>query len=60
MTIDVHGVPTTIDPAAAGLTADVASTVQAVGDRSANPFVRLTSFFTSTTVPMSVQVDEPR
>ena len=58
MTIDVHGVPTTITPAAAGLSADVAATVEAVGTRSANPFVRLTSYFTSTDVPLSVQVDE--
>ena len=58
MTIDVHGEPTTIDPAAAGLTADVAATVEAVGTRSANPFVRLTSYFTSTDVPLSVQVDD--
>ena len=58
MSIDVHGVPTTITPAAAGLSADVAATVEAVGTRSANPVIRLTSYFTSTDVPLSVQVDD--
>ena len=59
VTVDVHGVPTSIDPAAAGLTPDVAVTVRAVGLRSANPFVRLTSFFGSTDLPLSVQIDFP-
>ncbi len=57
MTVDVHGVPTEIDPTRAGLTADVAATVEAVGTRSANPFVRLSSFFTSTDRPLVDQVD---
>ena len=59
ITVDVHGVPTTIDPAAAGLSADVAATVEAIGTRSANPFVRLTSFFTSSDRPLVDGVDEP-
>lgn len=58
MTVDVHGVPTTIDPAEAGLTADVAATVEALGTRSANPFVRLSSFVTSTDRPLADHVDE--
>lgn len=58
ITVDVHGVPTTIDPAEAGLTADVAATVEAIGTRSANPFVRLTSFFTSSERPLVDGVDE--
>jgi vancomycin resistance protein YoaR len=58
VTLDVHGQATPIDPAAAGLTPDVPATIEAVGTRSANPFVRLTSFFTSTEVPLSVQVDD--
>ena len=58
MTIDVHGEPVTLDPAAAGLTPDVAASVQAAGTRSANPFVRLTSFFTATDLPLAVQVDQ--
>jgi vancomycin resistance protein YoaR len=58
MTVDVHGVPTTIDPAEAGLTADVTATVEALGTRSANPFVRLSSFFTSTDRPLVDHVDE--
>ena len=48
-----------IDPAAAGLSADVAATVEAIGTRSANPFVRLTSFFTSSDRPLVDGVDEP-
>ena len=59
VTIDVHGEATAIDPAAAGLGFSVAESVQVAGIRSANPFVRLTSFFSSTTVPMSVQVNYP-
>jgi len=58
MTIDVHGIPTPLDPVAAGLTPDVSATVQAVGTRSANPFVRLSSYLTDTEVPLSVQVDD--
>ena len=58
MTVDVHGVPTQIDPAQAGLNADVAATVESLGTRSANPFVRLTSFFTSTDRPLADNVDE--
>jgi len=58
MTVDVHGVPTQIDPARAGLTADVAATVEALGTRSANPVVRLSSFFTSTDRPLADGVDE--
>lgn len=58
VTVDVHGVPTTIDPTEAGLTADVAATVEALGTRSANPFVRLSSFFTSTDRPLVDDVDE--
>ena len=59
MTVDVHGVPTTIDPTQAGLSADVAATVEALGVRSANPFVRLSSFFTSTDRSLADGVDEP-
>ncbi|HEY5878743.1 MAG TPA: VanW family protein [Nakamurella sp.] len=58
MTVDVHGVPTQIDPARAGLTADVPATVEALGTRSANPVVRLSSFFTSTDRPLADNVDE--
>ncbi|WP_395725971.1 VanW family protein [Nakamurella sp.] len=58
ITVDVHGVPTAIDPAEAGLTADVAATVEAIGTRSVNPFVRLSSFFTSTERPLADGVDE--
>lgn len=58
MTVDVHGVPTQIDPAQAGLSTDVAATVQALGTRSANPFVRLSSFFTSSEQPLTDGVDE--
>ena len=58
ITVDVHGVPTTIDPAEAGLTADVAATVESIGTRSANPLVRLSSFFTSTERPLVDGVDE--
>ncbi len=58
MTVDVHGVPTTIDPAEAGLTADVTATVEALGTRSANPFARLTSFLRSTDRPLVDHVDQ--
>lgn len=58
MTIDAHGEAVPLDPVAAGLTPDVAATVQAAGLRSANPFIRLTSFFSSSDLPLSVQVDE--
>lgn len=58
MTVDVHGVPTTIDPTEAGLTADVGATVEAIGTRSANPVVRLSSFFTSTDRPLVDDVDQ--
>jgi vancomycin resistance protein YoaR len=58
LTIDVHGQQTALEPSTAGLTADVAATVQVVGVRSANPFSRLSSYFTSSDVPLSVHVDE--
>ena len=58
MTIDVHGEPVSIEPATAGLTADVAATVEAAGIRSANPFTRLTSYFTSSDLPLTVGVDQ--
>jgi vancomycin resistance protein YoaR len=58
MTIDVHGEPVTVEPATAGLTADVVATVDAAGVRSANPFTRLTSYFTSTDIPLVVGVDD--
>ncbi|WP_052308071.1 VanW family protein [Nakamurella multipartita] len=56
--VDVHGVATQIDPTQAGLSTDVAATVQALGTRSANPFVRLSSFFTSIEQPLTDGVDE--
>lgn len=58
MTVDVHGVPTTIDPTEAGLSADVTATVEALGTRSANPFVRLSSFVTATDRPLVDHVDQ--
>ncbi len=57
LNVDAHGEPVAVDPAAAGLTPDAAGSVAAAGIRSANPFVRLTSFFTSTDLPLGVQVD---
>jgi vancomycin resistance protein YoaR len=57
VTVDVHGVPTSIDPAVAGLTPDVSATIEKAGVRSANPFVRLTSFFSSPELPLAVDVD---
>ena len=48
MTVDVHGEPDALDPAAAGSDARRRrQPSQAAGTRSANPFVRLTSFFSS-------------
>jgi vancomycin resistance protein YoaR len=58
VTVDVHGEPTQLDPAVAGLTPDVAATIQQAGLRSGNPVVRLTSYFRSPALPLSVQVDE--
>ena len=58
VTVDVHGEPTQINPEAAGLTADIAATVQEVGLRSASPVARVTSFFMSTDVPLAVTTDE--
>ncbi|MEP6560426.1 MAG: VanW family protein, partial [Nakamurella sp.] len=58
LTVDVHGEPASLDPAVAGLTPDVAGTIENAGQRSANPIVRLTSFFRSPELPLSVQVDE--
>lgn len=55
--VHAHGVGAGIDPATAGLTADVAASVQAAGTRSANPFVRLTSFWGGDERPMVVTVD---
>ncbi len=57
LNVDAHGEPVAVEPAAAGLTPDAAGSVAAAGTRSANPFVRLTSFFTSTDLPLGVQVD---
>jgi len=57
VTVDVHGEPTSVDPPAAGLTPDVSTTIQQAGLRSVNPFVRLTSYFRSPELPLSVQVD---
>ena len=57
VTVDAHGIDVTVDPAVAGLTPDPAGSVAAAGTRSANPLVRLTSFFTSTDLPLGVHVD---
>ncbi len=57
VTVDVHGEPTPIDPEAAGLTADVAATVEEVGVRSASPIARVSSLFMSTDVPLAVTTD---
>jgi vancomycin resistance protein YoaR len=58
VTVDVHGESTPIDPTAAGLTPDVPATIHEAGTRSANPIVRLTSYFRSPELPLSVQVDD--
>ena len=58
ITVDVHGEPVELDPAAAGLTPDLEASVQAAGVRSANPLVRLSSFVTATELPLSVRTDE--
>lgn len=59
VSVDAHGVPVALDPAAAGLTPDIAGAVRLAGERSANPFVRLGSFFRSEELPLAVAVDEP-
>ena len=58
VTVDVHGEPTSIDPPAAGLMPDVAGSVAAVGERSANPITLLTSFFRSSDYPLAVGIDQ--
>jgi hypothetical protein len=58
VTVDVHGEPTSLDPVAAGLTPDVAGSVAAAGERSANPITRLTSFFRSSDLPLAVGIDQ--
>ena len=59
VTVDVHGESISLDPAAAGLTPDVAGSIAAAGERSANPITRLTSFFRSTDLPLAVGIDQP-
>ena len=54
VTVDVHGESISLDPAAAGLTPDVAGSIAAAAERSANPIIRLTSFFRSTDLPLAV------
>jgi vancomycin resistance protein YoaR len=58
VTVDVHGEPTSLDPVNAGLTPDVAGSVAAVGERSANPITLLTSFFRSDDSPLAVRIDQ--
>ncbi len=59
VTVDVHGGPTSLDPVVAGLAPDVAGSVAAAGERSANPITLLTSFFRSSDHPLAVTVDQP-
>ncbi len=59
LTLTAHGEPVTIDPAAAGLTAQLEQSVAAVGTRSANPVSRLAALFGADTArPVQVQVDQ--
>ncbi|KAA9165734.1 vanomycin resistance protein VanB [Amycolatopsis acidicola] len=51
---DVH---TTVEPARAGLSLDWASTLDQAGAQPANPFTRITSFFTSREVGVVTQGD---
>lgn len=50
-------VETTVDPAAAGLSLDWPATLAQAGDQPLNPFVRLTSFFTSREVGVVTRSD---
>ena len=55
--VDVHGEQAPIDPARAGLDADVPATIAGLSVRSANPLRRVGSFFSSTDVPLQVRTD---
>src|SRR6478735_5091638 len=58
VTLTAHGDAVTLDPAEAGLTADIDAAVDAAGLRPSSPWDRLTSFNRSVAVPLAVTVDE--
>ncbi len=58
VTITVHRDEVALDPAEAGLTADIDAAVDAAGIRSSSPWDRLKSLRRSVEVPLAVTVDE--
>jgi len=58
VTVNAHGEGMALDPAEAGLTADIDAAVAAAGLRSSSPWGRLTSFSRSVEVPLTVTVDD--
>src|SRR6478752_7611646 len=56
--VNAHGEAVALDPAEAGLTADIDAAVAAAGLRSASPWDRLMSFSRSVEVPLAVSVDD--
>ena len=58
LTLEAHSEKITLDPAGAGLSADIEAAVAAAGLRSSAPWDRLMSFHRSVEVPLAVTVDE--
>ncbi len=60
VTVHAGDVSATIEPARAGLSLDWASTLDQAGAQPANPFTRLTSFFTTREVGVVTTADKPQ
>lgn len=60
VTVKGNDMLATIDPEAAGLAPDWDATIAAAGTPSLNPITKVTSFFTTTEVPIQSEVDRPR
>ncbi|MHA6527597.1 VanW family protein [Corynebacterium pyruviciproducens] len=60
VTVKGNDMLATIDPEAAGLAPDWDATIAAAGTPSLNPITKVTSFFTTTEVPIQSEVDRAR
>ena len=60
VTVKGNDMRATIDPEAAGLAPDWDATIAAAGTPSLNPITKVTSFFTTTEVPIQSEVDRAR
>ncbi len=58
LAVTVGGLPATVDPARAGLSVDVAATLDRASTQALSPFSRVRSFFTTRDVEVVTRVDE--